>query len=60
MIESLELHGITRYGIVGLGYMLRVIVLLTMNMFMMITMVRQMLAMIDADMARLLKNVKLR
>jgi len=60
MIESLELHGITRYGIVGLGYMLRVIVLLTMNMFMMITMVRQMLAMIDADMGRLLKNVKLR
>jgi len=60
MIESLELHGITRYGIVGLGYMLRVIVLLTMNMFMMITMVRQMLAMIDADMGRVLKNVKLR
>jgi len=60
MIESLELHGITRYGIVGLGYMLRIIVLLTMNMFMMITMVRQMLAIIDADMGRVLKNVKLR
>jgi len=39
---------------------LRIIVLLTMNMFMMIMMVRQMLAMIDADMGRLSRNVRLR
>ena len=41
---------IIQYGIVGLEYMLRTIVLLIMNMSMMIMMVRQMLAIIDADM----------
>ena len=51
---------IIQYGIVGLEYMLRTIVLLIMNMSMMIMMVRQMLAIIDVDMGRLSRNVKLR